>query len=300
MTTHDSFDVLTEGEHDAIARLWREGNGSGLAFVARYCCIRRAMRPRVGERLGCTEDALPRALDDQIAHMVLARAIGDNELQGSIPGELVAAIYYKGGGSVYLESYGRLCFCAAYQTKQPRPSARHASVCDELWKAYCQAVDALLCRAVETPRPGADRLCILDTTLIRIEGYYTLSPDRALDPALQRVVAAYLALDEQEVRRVWMPVSWQHFVPGLPVAATTITAALEDLQGALRQRGVSLFGTTVVFVVEDTTAAASMVSLALGLRALMGARPLILGVRWKEGAWQVVEPLPVIGPRERS
>ena len=297
MTTHESFVVLAEGEHDTIARLWVESKGSGQPLVARYFSIRQAMRPRVAERLGCTQDSIPPVIDDQVAHAVLAHAIGDNELQGSIPGELLAATYYHGGGSVYLESYGRLCFCAAYWAKQPRPSSRHASSCDGLWQAYRQAADALLGRVAEFPRQGRDCLCILDTTLIR---YYKESPDLAVDPALQQVVASSLALDEQEVRRVWMPVSWQHFMSGLPVAATTIAAAQEDLQGALRKLGVSLFGTTVVMVVEDTTAAASMVSLALGLRAMMGAPPLILGVSFQAGGWQVVGPLPVLGPLARS
>ncbi len=121
MPTHEAFVVLTEDEHDTIAELWRQKHGSGLPLAGRYDSIRAAVHPRIAARV---EDTQLRALEEQVAHAVLAQAIRDNDLQGSIPGALVAAIYYHGGGVVYLESYGRLCFCSAYHTKRPRPSVQ--------------------------------------------------------------------------------------------------------------------------------------------------------------------------------
>lgn len=293
---HETFLVLTEPEHDTIGELWRASEGTGRPLVKRYASIRSTMLLRIAERRGCATDAVPQTLEDQIAHIVLARAIEYNHLQGSITGELMKGIYYKGGGRGYLESFGRLCFCSAFHFKHPQPTNGHATDCDQLWEAYCRAADALLVREIEGVLLDGEHLCILDTTVCWSE--QEECPPFEGDRALQRVVAEYLSLNEQDVQRVWLPVSRQSIVPWKPASTSTIAAALEKLQATLRQRGTSLFAKTAVLVVDDRTLATSMTVLTLGLRRLMGTVPIVLGVRFKDNRWQVVEPTPRVGKHE--
>jgi hypothetical protein len=51
---------------------------------------------------------------------------------------LLRAVYNQGGGSVYLENYGRLCFCAAHGK-----DAKHATGCDQLWAAYQEGAKSM-------------------------------------------------------------------------------------------------------------------------------------------------------------
>lgn len=46
------------------------------------------------------------------------------------------AIYYEGGGSVCLETHGRLCFCARHGDG---PRSKHATSCNDLWDAWVAA-----------------------------------------------------------------------------------------------------------------------------------------------------------------
>lgn len=295
-TLNDSaFTLLLESEHDAIGTLWRAGEGSGMSLVERYGSIRDTIMQCIALRLATIVDSIPQVYQDQIAHAVIARAIDYNHLQGSITGELVKGVYYKGGGRVYLESFGRLCFCSAFHFKHPQPTNGHATVCDQLWEAYCQAVDAVLVRESAGVPLDAEHLCILDATVIRIEGE---CPPFEGDRDLQRIVAEFLSLDETEVRRVWVPISCQSVLPDSPVSFSTIAAALKEVVVVLSQRDISLFVQKVVLVVDDSAAAASTAVLALNLRGWMGEGPIVLGVRLKHGRWQVVEPTPFVSARE--
>jgi len=44
------------------------------------------------------------------------------------------ALYYLGGGDVYIEMGGRLCFCPVHG----RPGRQHSSSCDWAWNAYAR------------------------------------------------------------------------------------------------------------------------------------------------------------------
>jgi len=294
---NNAFPVLSEQEHEAIDTLWGAGEGSSLSLAERYTGICHAMMQRLV--LGDTGDARAhqRAYLDQIAYAVIARAIEDHHLQGSIAGELVEGIYYQGGGKASLESFGRLCFCPAFLSEHPQPTARHASSCDQLWSAYCQAVNAVLVREVQGEPLEAEHLCILDATSFRIEDE---CPTFKGDPDLQRVVAEFLSLDEKDVRRVWVPINWQPVLPDSPVSFGTITAALKELGVVLSQRNISLFVQRSVLVVDDTATAASTAVLVLNLRRWMGDSPIVLGVRLKRGTWHIVEPTPTVTLREES
>lgn len=295
-----AFLVLSESEHETIGKLWRASEGNGTPLVERYADIHSMMMGRIVERLATTythdPQAALQACQDQVAHAVLARAIEDNHLQGSIPGELVKCIYYKGGGREYLESFGRLCFCSAFRCKHPWPTLGHATDCDRLWEAYAHAADALLAREIEVPPLDATRLCILDATAIRVPG--NCPGDAPID--LQKTVATYLSLDETAVQRVWVPICWQPLLQSMPVSSSVIATVLEELRGDLRQRQLSLFAKATVLVVDDTAAATSMTALALGLRRWMGTAPIVLGVRLKEQRWQVVDPSPRVVAREEE
>lgn len=51
---------------------------------------------------------------------------------------LLRAAYNLGGGSVYLEEYGRLCFCPAHGK-----GSQHATGCDQMWAAYQEGVQSM-------------------------------------------------------------------------------------------------------------------------------------------------------------
>jgi hypothetical protein len=59
---------------------------------------------------------------------------------------LAQAVYLAGGGALYLEDYGRLCFCPARGR-----GAVHATPCDELWQAYRAAAAAIVLWPVAPP-----------------------------------------------------------------------------------------------------------------------------------------------------
>jgi hypothetical protein len=46
------------------------------------------------------------------------------------------ALYYMGGGSVYLEDFGRLCFCARHGRGGPE---EHATTCNDAYEAWKKA-----------------------------------------------------------------------------------------------------------------------------------------------------------------
>jgi hypothetical protein len=51
------------------------------------------------------------------------------------------ALYFLGGGDVYLEAFGRLCFChgCSIGEKGAIDKKIHSSACDSAWKAYSKA-----------------------------------------------------------------------------------------------------------------------------------------------------------------
>lgn len=51
---------------------------------------------------------------------------------------MLRATYNLGGGSVYLEEYGRLCFCPAHGK-----GSAHATDCDQMWDAYQAGLSAM-------------------------------------------------------------------------------------------------------------------------------------------------------------
>lgn len=44
------------------------------------------------------------------------------------------ALFYLGGGDIYIEQCGRLCFCAVYG----KPGREHSTSCDWAWNAYAR------------------------------------------------------------------------------------------------------------------------------------------------------------------
>jgi len=280
----NAFILLETEEHEAVNALWRAGKESGKSLVERYQAICHAVMFPIATRLRCTVNAVPPVHQDLVAQAVLANAITYNELNGSPFGELVATVYYRGGGSEYLESYGRLCFCSAYHVRRPRAGALHSSSCSALWEAYCHAADVVLSRAKAPAGMPAD-LCIVDLTPAQEGG--ELAPPLP-DRSLQQLIAAALGIDEGMVREAWVTL-------GLgPAAEKSVTAsscmgAVEALVGSQLIRHSSLFHKTVLVIVDDAAPAAVTASFALHLRKWTSGPVQIIGVRWHEGkSWRVV------------
>ena|SRR5438128_1091295 len=51
--------------------------------------------------------------------------------------EMHDALCFLGGGSIYLEQHGRLCFCPKRGTN-PDPK-NHSPTCNDTWTAFCNA-----------------------------------------------------------------------------------------------------------------------------------------------------------------
>ena len=51
------------------------------------------------------------------------------------------ALYFLGGGNVYLEAFGRLCFCSGCRIGEKGAINKHvhSSSCEDAWKAYSKA-----------------------------------------------------------------------------------------------------------------------------------------------------------------
>lgn len=291
-TSHQDFPTLTEHEYDLIRDLWWERRENQSTLLQRHREISLAMLPAIAERLSCAVETIPALYHDQLAHAVVAAAIKDHFLSGSLTGELVMWTYFEGGGSVYLEAYGRLCFCSAFRVRHPHPEEGvHASGCEELWNAYANAVRGLLALPI-TPAPdAAANLCILDTTPGMEDQEREAHPDRSL----QRLVARHLGLDEATTRRVWEMLT-------LPLhdeaTAGRITTALQALQTHMCQFHSSLFTRTVVVVVDDAMPASALALFTVELRKWMGVPPLVVGVRWQAGTgWSAVTPALPLGPQ---
>jgi hypothetical protein len=286
-TQQPPFHTLTEDEHFAIRDLWRTEQRDGKTLVQHYAAVHAAVLPVLASRLGLHANEVPPAYHDQIAHAVIGCAVTQNELRGSVLGELVAAIYLEGGGHITLEDYGRFCFCPVKERKHRSPTERHASGCDLLWQAYCNAVNALLAREEGMPAPSAVDLCVLDTTVTRQGERCPASPDHAL----RRTVAGHFALDEEAVQRAWEAVDITGAGDDADVGERLMAALLEELNDRLSRSGMSLFLKTVVLLVDDTAPASAIADFALLLRRWTGAMPLVVGARWEATrGWRVVSP----------
>lgn len=285
------FHTLTEQEYSQIQDLWRHHRNDPGTLAERFATIELAMLPALAMRLVCRADQVPSGYREQIAHAVFACTLYEPELRGSLVGELASSIYYDGGGALYLQQYGRLCHCAAYAKKQPRPTAVHASSCDLLWMAYCHAMQTLLQRPALFVDPV--HLCILDMTLIERQ-----ESETHFQTDLQEVVAAYLGIDLQLVRQSWATVGWiatyRDGSDGSEPGSTlqTIYEEREALQHWLRQRGKSLTGQRVILVVDDDAPATAVTAFALAL-GKWAEIPLVIGTDWTaETGWYVVESIP--------
>jgi hypothetical protein len=285
MTTHetqDSFPVLTDGEYDRIEDLWRAT--VGVPLVQRYASIYWEMFPQVAKRIGTTIDKLT-AYFDQITHAVIGQAIQENLLHVSSTGLLVEAIYYKAGGSYHLQEYGRFCFCPDCVKYSRRPGRQHASVCDDLWKAYCHAVHDML----HFPR------CLLGTgTPFAFLDVATLGrgwrePGETV--ALQQAIAAYLRLDVRAVQEMWV-----QFGQSSSSGEDSVTSqvALQGVQNveAFLLRHARLFGTyALIPVVEDDAVLAVVAEFALALQQRSASIPFWIGVGWEsQQRWYVLDP----------
>ena len=125
------FPTLTEREYDQVRDVWRTMREKPMILLQRYREISLALLPGLAERLCCAVEAVPALYQDLLAHAVVAAAIEDHFLSGSLTGELIMGTYFEGGGSVYLAAYGRLCFCSAFTAPASGPSSS-TSVCSQI------------------------------------------------------------------------------------------------------------------------------------------------------------------------
>jgi hypothetical protein len=104
----------------------------------------------------------------QTQQLVARRAIG-----GESPAEttrrilkerdaLLRGAYYLGGGSVYIEAFGRVCFCSgcSIEERGARDRGRHSSACDDLTAAVMSALGGAASPDPENTTPAA--VAVLD------------------------------------------------------------------------------------------------------------------------------------------
>jgi hypothetical protein len=74
------------------------------------------------------------AEEQQLTSTLQAKLEKANELSTAISD----AVFYLGGGDLYLEEFGRLCFCTGcmFTEKGTRDKKIHASTCEDLWRAW--------------------------------------------------------------------------------------------------------------------------------------------------------------------